>query len=212
MSKRLLIAISCGITLLMVIYMGYDTFIYRVSDNTLSDFLDTYINNPQKYLFNGMIYSIPLIYATAIRFANAELLIRMKSKLLYIITEESIITSVKISTYVMMLHIVTAYLNNLAMDFNIEIVNIFFRLIIFYMQCHFLYYLLYSISTSPIASLVIVVFINMLVLLIILSLGFVYINSVQTNLLQMFILYECISCIFAYFALTFVLKKKEFVC
>ena len=59
MSKRMLLTISGLLTLTVIAYLGYEACIYHTTDSTLEDFLEVYLNNPQKYIFNGMIYGIP---------------------------------------------------------------------------------------------------------------------------------------------------------
>ena len=62
----MLLTISGLLTLTVIAYLGYEACIYHTTDSTLEDFLEVYLNNPQKYIFNGMIYGIPAIYSNVL--------------------------------------------------------------------------------------------------------------------------------------------------
>lgn len=105
MSKRILLTISGLLTLTVIAYLGYEACIYHTTDSTLEDFLEVYLNNPQKYIFNGMIYGIPAIYSNVLLFRRTEILIRVKSTLLQRITLKSVKTSVLLGIYIFLIYI-----------------------------------------------------------------------------------------------------------
>ena len=105
MSKRMLLTISGLLTLTVIAYLGYEACIYHTTDSTLEDFLEVYLNNPQKYIFNGMIYGIPAIYSNVLLFRRTEILIRVNSTLLQRITLKSVKTSVLLGIYIFLIYI-----------------------------------------------------------------------------------------------------------
>ena len=105
MSKRMPLTISGLLTLTVIAYLGYEACIYHTTDSTLEDFLEVYLNNPQKYIFNGMIYGIPAIYSNVLLFRRTEILIRVKSTLLQRITLKSVKTSVLLGIYIFLIYI-----------------------------------------------------------------------------------------------------------
>ena len=140
MSKRMLLTISGLLTLTVIAYLGYEACIYHTTDSTLEDFLEVYLNNPQKYIFNGMIYGIPAIYSNVLLFRRTEILIRVKSTLLQRITLKSVKTSVLLGIYIFLIYILTAFFSGMDIRFYPGMALIICRLFIFYLQCHALFF------------------------------------------------------------------------
>lgn len=207
MSKRILLMISGLLTLAVIAYLGYEACIYHTTDGTLADFLNVYLSNPQKYIFNGMIYGIPAIYSNVLLFRQTEILIRVKSTLLRRITLKSMKVSLLLGIYIFLIYTLTALFSRMDIRFSPGMALIICRLFIFYMQCHTLFYLIYAICGNPVWSVSLVVVINMTALVIMQEISFL--NNLSGSVsLRIFTVYECISFILAYTGAAVVIKNK----
>ena len=207
MSKRMPLTISGLLTLTVIAYLGYEACIYHTTDSTLEDFLEVYLNNPQKYIFNGMIYGIPAIYSNVLLFRRTEILIRVKSTLLQRITLKSVKTSVLLGIYIFLIYILTAFFSGMDIRFYPGMALIIYRLFIFYLQCHALFYLIYAVCGNPVWSVSLVAVINMTALVVMQEISFL--NNLSSSVsLRIFTVYECISFILVYTGAAVVIKNK----
>ena len=186
MSKRILLTISGLLTLTVIAYLGYEACIYHTTDSTLEDFLEVYLNNPQKYIFNGMIYGIPAIYSNVLLFRRTEILIRVKSTLLQRITLKSVKTSVLLGIYIFLIYILTAFFSGMDIRFYPDLSYIYINCIFqrngyqilprngaYHLQIvHFLFavscafFLIYAVCGNPVWSVSLVAVINMTALVV----------------------------------------------
>ncbi len=98
------------------------------------------------------------------------------------------------------------------LDFNAEIMIIAIRLIALYLQCHLLFYFVYTLCSNPVISIVATLGINLIYDIVLLAYNF-YFNplSKDLQLLLPYDLYILTSGIIACISLCYALKRKEWL-
>ena len=163
MSKKAVLCLSSFATVLLILYLAYEAKSYGY--NTVSAFFGEYINRTQKYLFNGCLYGIPLIYGLSRPFMSPEYKIRLKNNIAYKLITKSIFDAMLISIWIMLLFIMASALMNIKIDTGDFLIIIYIRLVILYAQCGSLYYLIYVLTNSEIIAACGTMGINLLVIL-----------------------------------------------
>ena len=208
MSKKAVLCLSSFATVLLILYLAYEAKSYGY--NTVSAFFGEYINRTQKYLFNGCLYGIPLIYGLSRPFMSPEYKIRLKNNIAYKLITKSIFDAMLISIWIMLLFIMASALMNIKIDTGDFLIIIYIRLVILYAQCGSLYYLIYVLTNSEIIAACGTMGINLLVLITILLYEFI-VEPLHEISLNIFLLYICISslCAFVFLAYTVAYRKKN---
>ncbi len=198
--------VSGIVTFLMILYCGYESVTLEIL--TASEFFDVYINAAQKYIFHGMIFAVPLMYIFSWRYRQPEYAIRAKGKLVYLLTNKCIRDALLVSAFVMGVHILVVPIFGLEFDLGLWVLNLYVRWAIFFAQCWFVYYLVYTISNKLLFALLATTFLNLLFLSALLWYDFTVDPLVETSL-YIFVWYECISCAIAYGALCIAIQRKS---
>ncbi len=100
MSKRILLVLSVLISVFLFYSMGNEYCLYADAPHSFSDFLGHYINTSQKYLYNGMIYGLPIIYAFAVPFTHPEVRTRIRKGVFGYVFAKSATVAIGIGLYV----------------------------------------------------------------------------------------------------------------
>lgn len=192
--------------------MGNEYCLYADAPHSFSNFLGHYINTSQKYLYNGMIYGLPIIYAFAVPFAHPEVRTRIKKSVFGYVFTKSVAVAVGVGLYVMGLTLVCAVYFGIPLDFKAEIMIMTIRLIALYLQCHMLFYFAYTLCSNPVISIVATLSINLIYIIILLAYNFVF-NPLNKDLqlLLPYDLYVLTSGIIACVSLCYALKRKEWL-
>ncbi len=195
-----------GLVFLMILYFGYESLFLDIS--TSGEFLESYLNNIQKYMFNGTIYGIPFIYLFSVRFRAPEYAVRIRQGKIWFLTIKCIRDSLLLSVFVLLLHCVSAVVFRLTWNPGLEFVEIYVRLAIYYAFCSFWYYLIYATGKSLIVAIGATVGVNWLFLSAVLVYNFVMcpLDDITTTI---FVVYEIAGCIISYIGLCMVVRKQE---
>ena len=162
MRKRMILVLSVLISVFLFYYMGNEYCLYADDPHSFSNFLGNYINTSQKYLYNGMIYGLPIIYAFFVLFAHPEVRTRIKKSVFGYVFAKSVTVAIGVGVYVMGLALVCAVYFRIPLDFKVEIMIIAIRLIVLYLQCYLLFYFAYTLCLNPITSIVATLGINLI--------------------------------------------------
>ena len=208
MSRKTLTAVSAAVTILVIMYLGYEYGKMDVGPHFLSSFTAMYLDTPQKYIFNGMIYGIPVIFAASVPCGCPEIRIRLGSDIFRSVLCRCMETSFGVGVFVFLLHMITAGIFGVKFDFNISMLGILLKLVIFYMGCSLLYELFYFLSGSPVGSIVAVVGVNFMFLAVMLVCNAVFHLS-DHQMLSAFVIYECVETVVGIMLLHFAVRKKE---
>lgn len=212
MSKRIILVLSVLISVFLFYSMGNEYCLYADAPHSFSNFLGHYINTSQKYLYNGMIYGLPIIYAFAVPFAHPEVRTRIKKSVFGYVFTKSVAVAVGVGLYVMGLTLVCAVYFGIPLDFKAEIMIMTIRLIALYLQCHMLFYFAYTLCSNPVISIVATLSINLIYNIMLLAYNFVF-NPLNKDLqlLLPYDLYVLTSGIIACVSLCYALKRKEWL-
>ncbi len=212
MGKRIILVLSVIISVFLFYSMGNEYCLYAAAPNSFSDFLEDYVNTSQKYLYNGMIYGLPIIYVFAIPFAYHEVRTRIKKSVFGFIFAKSIIVAVGLGLYVMGLACVCAVYFGIPLDFKAEMMIMTIRLVAIYLQCHLLFYLAYTLCSNLVISIVAPFAINTIYNIILLACNFIFapLNS-DSQLLIPYDVYVLASGVIACISLYYALRRKEWL-
>lgn len=210
MSKRILLSLSVLVSVFLFCSMGNEYCLYASAPHTFSSFLEVYINTPQKYLYNGLIYGLPVVYAFAVPFAHPEVCTRIRNSLFGYVVAKSVTVAIGLSIYVMGLAFVCAIYFGIPLDFNAEMMIMAIRLVILYLQCHLLFYFIYTLSANPVISIVATFGFNLIYSITISAYYFAF-SPLGSNQLLPYDLYILISGIIAFISLYYVLRRKEWL-
>lgn len=210
MSKRILLSLSVLISVFLFYSMGSEYCLYASAPLTFSSFLEVYINTPQKYLYNGLIYGLPIVYAFAVPFAHPEVRTRIKKSLAAYIVSKSVTVAIGLGLYVMGSAFVCAVCFGIPLDFNAEMMIMAIRLAVLYLQCHLLFYFIYTLSANPVISIVATFGFNLIYSVAISAYYFAF-SPLSSNQLLPYDLYILISGIIAFISLCYVLRRKEWL-
>ncbi len=204
--KKIIIIASIVISTMIIAYTGYENVVYHSSVTSINDFFDAYINNVQKYIFNGLIYYSMIVYAISKPYLIPEYKIRIGSNknLINRIVSEAFISSFLASLIVVMLNYCVAILSDCSGGMNGKIVIIWGRLFIFYLECNALFQMIYVITKNRTIACIGFIVINLLFLVAVYSLDFIFLNRLQLAIDNIFVIYICVVLLAA---LTFTLKK-----
>lgn len=206
MSKKAILCLSSFATMLLILYLAYEAKSYGY--NTLSTFFGEYIDRTQKYLFNGCLYGIPLIYGLSRPFMSPEYQIRLKKNITYKLIMKSIFDAMIIGAWIMLLFILASVLMNIKIETGYFLITIYSRLVILYVQCGSLYYLIYALLNSEIIAACGTMGMNLLVLITILLYDFMAepLHEISRNI---FLFYLCISCLCAFIFLAYIIAYRR---
>lgn len=212
MSKRVLLVLSVLISAFLFYSMGNEYCLYADAPHSFSSFLGHYINTSQKYLYNGMIYGLPIIYAFSVPFAHPEVRTRIGKGVFGYVFAKSVTVAIGIGLYVMGLAFVCAVYFGIPLDFKAEIMIMTIRLIALYLQCHLLFYLMYALCSNPVISIVATFGMNLIYSIILLAYHFVFhpLNK-DFQLLLSYDSYVLTSGIISCVSLCCTLKRKEWL-
>lgn len=210
MSKRILLFLSVLISVFLFYSMGTEYCLYADAPHTFSNFLGQYINTSQKYLYNGMIYGLPVVYAFAVPFAQPEVRIRIKKSVFGYIFAKSVTVAIGLGLYVMGLAFGCAVYFGIPLDFKAEMLIMTIRLVAVYLQCHLLFYLVYTLCSNPVISIVAALGINLIYNIALLAYNFVF-DPLNKDLLLPYDLYVLTSGIIACISLCCTLRRKEWL-
>ena len=211
MSRKLIMILSALLTAVIAAYLGYnalDEMAVGVEYGSLENFFDEFLISPQKLIFNGMIYVLPVIYASSLSFAASEYLIRIKKELLFKLTYKSLLTSVVLTAYVIILETVAALVCGISGITASYLTGAYLKVVLFFLECHFMFYLFYTITLNAIAAIAAVFGVNMVILAIILNITFAGFLSGSGGMFAAFICICAIGCT-AYVITAVLLKTKE---
>jgi hypothetical protein len=206
--NRKAIIISGVITFLIIAYLGYDFMVYYAGEKTCDAFIKIYLNKTQKYIFNGSIYGMPVIAASTIRFYTPEVYVRVKDRLLWSIAERNLVISLLISSYVLLSYIVVLCVIGMGMNYDIGIVNIWARLVLFYLQCSVIFYVSYFLTARYLLSVFIPIIVNLTMVMIMIVIEYVSKGLNEGHSLIIFAAYEIISLTIG-FAMLYVIQKGK---
>ncbi len=212
MSKRIILVLSALISVFLFYSMGNEYCLYADIPHSFSSFSEQYINTSQKYLYNGMIYGLPVVYALSVPFAHPEIRTRIRKSMFRYVFAKSAAVSTGIGLYVMGLALVCAVYFGIPLDFKAEIMIMALRLIALYLQCHLLFYLAYTLCSNPIISIVVALGINLICNIALLAYNFAF-NPLNRDLqlLLPYDLYVLISGTISWVSLCCALKRKEWL-
>lgn len=208
MSRKAVTVCSLVLTFLLILSYGV-TINKNGLDCDLWGFLEKCIDNSQKLIFNGMIYILPVIYASCLQFAAPEYLIRARKDLLWRLTKRMAAVSAAMAAYVLGMLMAVSASMGFGIGFQAELINIYFKILIFFLECYCLFYFIYALCLNSLLSLGAVFGINMVFLIILLWTDFSGIT--QTDMMEITIIFSVIVCVLAYIVLAAVIKKKEFL-
>ncbi len=208
MSRKTLTAVSVAVTILGIMYLGFEYNKIDVDTHLLSSFMAMYLDTPQKYIFNGMIYGIPVIFAASVPCGCPEIRIRLGNDIFKSVLCRCTGTSSGVGAFVFLLYMITAGIFGVEFDFSIRMLGILLKLVIFYMGCSLFYELFYFLSGSPVGSIAAVVGVNFMFLAVMLMCNAVFHLSDQ-QMLSAFVIYECMETVVSIMLLHFAVRKKE---
>lgn len=205
MSKKSVLCLSGVSTALLIMYLAYEAKTYGF--DTVSTFFNEYVNRTQKYLFNGCLYGIPLIYGLSKPFMSSEYRIRLKENIAYKLIIKSIVDAMFISVWIILLFIIASALMNIKIEIGNFFVTIYIRLTVLYAQCSGLYYLIYVVTNSEIIAVCSTMGINLLALISIILYDYIVepLNEVSINV---YLFYISISCLCAFIFLVYAIKYR----
>lgn len=190
--------------------MGSEYCLYASAPHTFISFLENYINTPQKYLYNGLIYGLPIVYAFAVPFAHPEVRTRIKKSLVAYIVSKSVTVAIGLGVYVMGLACICAVYFGIPLEFKAEIIIMMIRLIVLYLQCNLIFYLVYTLSANPVISIVATLGCNLIYSITISAYYFAF-SPLSNSQLLPYDLYVLISGAIAFISLCYVLRRKEWL-
>lgn len=206
MSRKLIVCISSVLTICLILYLASEGVMSGY--NTIDVFFDVYVDNAQKYLLNGSLYGIPLIYAFSRPFMSSEYRIRFRKNMAYKLITKAIINAMIMGAWIMLLFIVASLIMNIQIDFTYPLITVYIRYVILYAQCGGLYYLIYAISNSEIIAVCGVLLSNWIVLMVIATYNFI-VEPLGNISINIFLWYVSISCLCAFVLLNYVIKYRK---
>ena len=206
MSKKAVLCLSGIATILLILYLAYEAESYGY--HTIATFFDVYINRTQKYLFNGSLYGVPLIYGLSRPFMAPEYRIRIKTNIAYKLIIKSICDAMIMGAWIILLFVLTSVLMKFKIEAGWFLITIYIRLVILYAQCGGVYYLIYAVVDSEIVAACGTMGMNLCALMAILLYDFMA-EPLYDISLNLFLLYICISCFCASVSLVSVVRSRR---
>lgn len=186
MSRKLVICISTLVTIGVILYLARQFVLNGYT--TMDSFFDIYVNNAQKYLFNGSLYGVPLIYAFSKPFMSLEYRIRYRKNIAYKFITKAITNAMVIAAWTMLLFIIDMLIIDVRIDFSYPLIDVYVRLVILYAECGVLYYVIYVVTNSEIIAACVTPIINWLILMAITTYNFIA-KPLESITLNLFIWY-----------------------
>lgn len=175
-TKPLIVSI---IMFFLIIYFGWESRGLAAFKNTFDDFTNVYLDNVQKYLYIISLFAATMFYFVRIPFLRPEYRIRINVSLYDFLIEKNIVNSLFITLAIYMLYIFASVFYDFSFVFSITYIFLFMRLYGFVYLCGVIYLLSYLSSENEIFGFVCIIAINLFVLMIYLSVNFIFNNCIS---------------------------------
>jgi hypothetical protein len=130
----------------MIFFLSIEYKYTAAASANFNEFFSYYMDNPQKYIINGLIYSIPIIYMSRTEFLRPELAVRLNKNILGYVFSNVVINSIIISISVTVFYIIASFVNKIQVIGKINfVIPVTIKLIIFLMSIQFIIYSIYVI-------------------------------------------------------------------
>ncbi|MGN0380089.1 MAG: hypothetical protein ACI4EU_10920 [Butyrivibrio sp.] len=192
--KKFILILSVSLTVFIIGYTAYEARTYAVAVDTMADFFDVYINNVQKYTFNGSIYYLPILYATSLDYMTCEYRVRIGNcrKLYGNILANTAISAAGTAAGVILLNVMASLWCGCGKTAAKAIPETFERLVIVYIQSGLTFNAVYAMSQKKPVACVAVATVNLLISVLIYGIDFLLQNRIQTIITAIFMTSECV--------------------
>ncbi len=172
---------SLSITFIIVLFLAN---IFSRNQNSLSDFLEAYLNNTQKLLFLISIFiaCISITYITP--FLNPIILIRVKDKLFPYLLKYGIKFSFILTVCIFGSFLISGILVGLNFDISLSIFSLVMKFFLFILAFYCIITSIYFLSKKFIFSILSGMFINFIFIAILFSVDFFVMNNEMSNLVE----------------------------
>ncbi len=181
MKRNIRFVFSIGITFIIALFLAT---IFSRSQNSLSDFLEAYLNNTQKLLFliSVFIAYLSITYITPI--INPIILIRVKDKLFSYLLKYGIKFSFILTVAIFSSFLISGILAGLNFDISLSIFSLVMKFFLFILAFYCIITSIYFLSKKFIFSILSGMFINFIFIAILFSVDFFVMNNEMSNLIE----------------------------
>ncbi len=171
MVRRSMLGASLVGTVLLIAYLGREYLGAAPVGNWLG-FLEKYFIQTRRYIYPGMVYALPWIFATALPILEPSYRVRLETNLGSVVVGQCVGAGLGLSLYVLAAAWAVGLGLGMPMGFHRSILGMLLRYWLLYAQCGFLFYLVYAWCRNPVAAIAGVFLINMIFLAALLAWNF----------------------------------------
>lgn len=200
-------------TICLIIAMSYYlAYIDKPLYSNIGAYINSYLNNPQHYLYIITVYSICILWYIFVPYMQPCYYLRI-SNLNESINKRNIFFSLIYGVLTFLIYVISAKINGYDSVLDISYILIVCKLVLYYFMCFSLSTSIYLLSGKPILSVLSLYFINLFVICLYYAINFfVYTNSLlDTFYEQLFVVYILVMSTASVLFNEIYLKRKEII-
>lgn len=174
MSKKTSL-IMCSVSMLMI--CAFFAYFSKQMNETLEEYMNGYLNDPQKYLYLITIFIVAALFVFKIPVYDPFIRIRLRDNLFNYIINRGIRISLYFSLFLFLLFFVMGIIFNLAFSFSFKWIYMLLNIFVFSFCCYILSVTVYYISNKLLLGILSVIFANYFLLVFVYAVDFYILNN-----------------------------------